>query len=285
VPPAELPPAVLKADLDALAGMGIVFRRGTRVGADVTLDELRRTFAVVVLAVGAQGLPALALSGLKPWAERGTAGAAVHGDGAGLFACGSAVRSRPHVIQALADGMAAARAAIGFVEGSSRSPRFDCRIGRLKEGELAEFMKETDPGPRREPRAAGAGFDRDDAAREAGRCLHCDCRKPEACKLRAHAEEYGAGQDAFRGEDRNGFVRVVGHPDVIFEPGKCIRCGLCVQVTAQAGEKPGLAFIGRGYTQRVGVPFAESLAQALRLSAAECVAVCPTGALAWKRGE
>jgi NADH dehydrogenase/NADH:ubiquinone oxidoreductase subunit G len=33
---------------------------------------------------------------------------------------------------------------------------------------------------------------------------------------------------------------------------------------------------------RVAVPFNESLAEGLRLAAAQCVAACPTGALAFK---
>jgi len=72
---------------------------------------------------------------------------------------------------------------------------------------------------------------------------------------------------------------------VIYEPGKCIRCGLCIQVCARAKEELGLTFIGRGFDVVVGVPFDRPLAEGLRKAAAECAAACPTGALALRQGE
>jgi NADH dehydrogenase/NADH:ubiquinone oxidoreductase subunit G len=74
----------------------------------------------------------------------------------------------------------------------------------------------------------------------------------------------------------------VRHPDVVYEPGKCISCGLCIQVAARAKEPLGLAFIGRGFNVRVGTPFSPTVADGLQKAAAECVAACPTGALAYK---
>jgi NADH dehydrogenase/NADH:ubiquinone oxidoreductase subunit G len=70
---------------------------------------------------------------------------------------------------------------------------------------------------------------------------------------------------------------------VIYESGKCIDCGLCIQIAAVAGEKLGLAFVGRGFNVRVAVPFDYSMAQALEHAAAKCVEACPTGALALAR--
>ena len=73
------------------------------------------------------------------------------------------------------------------------------------------------------------------------------------------------------------------HPqNVIYEPGKCIACGLCVRFTRDAAEPLGLTFIGRGFNVRVAVPFDGSLEAGLQRTAAECVGACPTGALAFK---
>jgi NADH dehydrogenase/NADH:ubiquinone oxidoreductase subunit G len=69
---------------------------------------------------------------------------------------------------------------------------------------------------------------------------------------------------------------------VIFEPGKCIDCGLCIQIATVAKEPLGLTFVGRGFDVRVGVPFDRSLEEALGRVAAECIAACPTAALAWR---
>ena len=69
---------------------------------------------------------------------------------------------------------------------------------------------------------------------------------------------------------------------MIYEPGKCIKCGLCVRITEEAGERLGLTFLGRGFDVRVDVPFNESLEEALEKVAEQCVEACPTGALAFK---
>ena len=72
------------------------------------------------------------------------------------------------------------------------------------------------------------------------------------------------------------------HPQVVYESGKCIACGLCIQIAAREGEKIGLTFIGRGFDVRVGVPFDKPLAEALTRSALACAAACPTGAISVK---
>jgi NADH dehydrogenase/NADH:ubiquinone oxidoreductase subunit G len=99
--------------------------------------------------------------------------------------------------------------------------------------------------------------------------------------LRRHARAYDAHQARYKAERRR-FVQQTQHPDVIYEPGKCIDCGICIQIASRAGEKLGLAFVGRGFDVRVAVPFNESLAEGLRIAAAQGVQACPTGALAFK---
>ncbi len=69
---------------------------------------------------------------------------------------------------------------------------------------------------------------------------------------------------------------------MIFEPGKCIDCGLCIQIAAAAGESLGLTFVGRGFNVRVAVPLDRHLNEALARAAAQCVAACPTAALAFR---
>jgi NADH dehydrogenase/NADH:ubiquinone oxidoreductase subunit G len=87
----------------------------------------------------------------------------------------------------------------------------------------------------------------------------------------------------FRIGERRPLRRILQHPGVVFEPGKCIKCGICVRITAREEEQLGLAFLNRGYDLRVGVPFGEQLSRALERSAELCVRACPTGALAFRR--
>ena len=72
---------------------------------------------------------------------------------------------------------------------------------------------------------------------------------------------------------------------VVFEPGKCIKCNLCIEITKKAGEELGFTFINRGFDVQLAVPFNESLKNGLQKTAKECVDACPTGALTWRDSE
>jgi NAD-dependent dihydropyrimidine dehydrogenase PreA subunit len=159
-------------------------------------------------------------------------------------------------------------------------------IGHLFESEWAEYLKESIPDHRIEPAGGNlTGFTREEAIHEAKRCLHCDCRKPVSCKLRIYGDEYGAHRKRFAGPERKSLTRSVQHDLVVYETEKCIRCGLCVEITHKHGESLGLTFAGRGFDVRISVPFNESIKVALTRTAKECVEACPTGALAFKDQE
>ena len=123
-----------------------------------------------------------------------------------------------------------------------------------------------------------------DARQEAGRCLHCDCRKRKTCGLRKWSSEYGAERSKFMTTEPRDF-RIIGQGNVVFEPGKCIRCGLCVAIAEKHGEDIGLAFSGRGFEMDIRVPFDHSFDEALKGSADECVEACPTAAIAFRNKE
>jgi NADH dehydrogenase/NADH:ubiquinone oxidoreductase subunit G len=158
-------------------------------------------------------------------------------------------------------------------------------MSRLSPPELAAFAEGAGHISRQAPPADESyEMTADSAAAEAGRCLHCDCRKPESCKLRRYADEYNANPRRYRGPEPREF-RKLADAEVVYEPGKCIACGICVRVTRKRQEPLGLTYIGRGFDVRVGVPFNEPLAKGLRTAAAECVKACPTGALAFVKQE
>ncbi|MCU0856847.1 MAG: hypothetical protein MUC65_00395, partial [Pontiellaceae bacterium] len=184
-------------------------------------------------------------------------------------------------VKAVANGKEAALK----LAGKTVPARFDSKIGKPRPSELQELMKNCSTDEQTGVSAPPVGQTLLSAQTEARRCLHCDCRKPESCKLRAYAEKYGADQWEFAAEE-HGHVQLIGHEEtVVFEPGKCIKCGLCIQITGCSGEKFGLAFSGRGFKTKVTVPFGELLQNGLRAAAAECVAACPTGALAFRDAE
>lgn len=110
----------------------------------------------------------------------------------------------------------------------------------------------------------------------------CDCEARDTCRLRKYAQMYNADPTRYTGERRK-VERTYHHPAIAYDPRKCILCGICVQLAQQAGERPGLALIGRGFEMRVDVPFDESLEEALQTVALRCAGACPTGALTRRR--
>ena len=159
------------------------------------------------------------------------------------------------------------------------SPPYTTRIGKMAREELVQLSAETSQAPCYEI----SGVDLAAAGQQAARCLHCDCRAKAICRLRKYSALYNADPRRFKAPRRT-YEQDIRHADILFEPGKCIDCGLCVQITAAAGEDLGLTYIGRGFDVRVGAPLGHSAAEALKKVAAECVAACPTAAIAWKKG-
>jgi NADH dehydrogenase/NADH:ubiquinone oxidoreductase subunit G len=99
--------------------------------------------------------------------------------------------------------------------------------------------------------------------------------------LRQFSYDYQAKPNRYKSKRRS-FIQQLQHPDIIYEPGKCIKCGLCIQIATKAKEELGLTFIGRGFDVKVAVPFDKSIAEGLKHIAGKCIKACPTAALAVK---
>mgnify|MGYP005834070717 CR=1 FL=1 len=282
----RLPRAVLDAEIDAVRRLGVRFRLGTRVGEDISLEELRSEFDAVFLAPGPLDAEGLARLGVSGTAGRFPANPRTFETPLErVFAGGGILRRGRLAVRSVAEGRAAAvsidQALRGLPVAGPEEP-FANRLRDLGVDELVELASLAAPGPRIEPaRGPVEGFSPEEARAEAARCLGCDCRKLADCRLRAYAAEYGADPSRFRGERRQvEIVRLGG--GIVFEAGKCISCGLCIQIAERGGERLGLAFVGRGFRMRVAVPFGRSFAEGLEKTAAACVEACPTGALSWE---
>lgn len=290
LPENELPRDVLDAEIETIRALGVEFRMSVCVGREVALADLEGEHDAVVLAVGPIPEPDGAPYGVE-MAKRGIKVDAASGrtSEGGIFAGGAAVSGGRMAVKAVGDGKRVAFSVDQLLTGqevTGPAKRFNSMLGKIRAEEAPEFMKDVEPDMRT-PLDIGAaeGFVEEDAKKESTRCLHCDCRKPESCKLREYADEYGAKQGHYRGPERPDFENIRQHADVIYEPGKCISCGICVHITKRECEPLGLSFIGRGFSARVGVPFNDSLADALTKTAKLCVESCPTGALSLASGE
>ncbi len=291
VPEDELPRSVLDAEIARIAALGVEFRQGQVLGETLDLKELRDSHGAVLLALGALDSDALPPTLRLERTSRGLKAdkATFETSQPGVFAGGSVVTPSRMAIRAEAQGKAMASSALLYLDSKPLTGpprRFNSVMGKPRAGEMEEFFKEAEPGGRLIPGSGpSSGFLEQEAREEAGRCLGCDCRKPDTCMLREYADVYRASPLPFPAEERMGFERIVQHDLVIYEPGKCIRCGRCVRLTKKHGEELGLTFVGRGFEVRVETPFHEPLQRGLAKAASECVAACPTAALAWKDRE
>ena len=278
---AELPRSILDAEIRQILRLGVELQANCRVADRASLEEVCRAYDAVLLACGALPIEQLAAWGLKT-AGRGLAvdRQTYRTDRPGLFAAGSVVRGKSMVVRSAADGKEAAACISQYLRGEQvRVPGkpFSSRMGRVAEEEMGEFLARAGQAGRQVP-AAGADFAPGEAGDQARRCLACSCVAHGNCRLERYAAEYGADPGRFGGRRRP--YEVIGREGgVLFEPGKCIKCELCVQIAARAREPLGLAFVGRGFDVRLSVPFRGSLDEALTRVAEECVQACPTGAL------
>lgn len=271
MPEDRLPHAVLDAEIARVLALGAEFSPGVKA----SLDDLRKEYNAVLIAAGEGGTFAGIAMGEKGiQADRHSLQTSLPG----VFAAGSVITPSHHAVRAVGDGRVAAYSIAQFLAGQpltggERRP-FSTHMGRLHAVELALLLEDADP----RPQTASAVLTQADAVGECARCLHCDCRKQHACRLRDFSIALQADTGKFHGE-RRPFTRDATHPEVIYEPGKCIDCGICIRIAESRREALGLSFIGRGFDVRPAVPFGESLLEGLKEAAEECVKSCPTGAL------
>ena len=282
LPEEQLPATVLEAEISLLQKLGVEFKQEVTLGNEVRLEGLTRGFDAILGAIGELSKDEAAALGLP------LAGSSIKTDPitcqtqmASVFAAGSVVRPQKQLVKAMAEGRAAAECVHRFVSGQpTRRPEkpFSSIMGRLDPGELRQFLRNASSGASVSPCDRCAGHTRHEAAAESSRCLHCDCHSSGNCVLQHYAHVYGADAGRFRSE-RRAFEQQLQPGGIIFEPGKCILCGICVKLTEMAAEPLGLAFVGRGFDVRVSAPFNNEIEAGLQKVAAECVKHCPTGAL------
>ena len=279
IPESDLPRNVLDSEIETVKRLGLNLRLSTRLGLDLTLADLQQEFDSVILAVGNMKTTDPAALGVEATERTIRIDSSTFATSVpGVFAAGSAIRASYDPARSVGDGRQLAECVDSFLHGRSH-------IVSQK-----DFTSTIPKMPIEEYRQLAKGSVAELSVREliteaeiaAGRCCHCDCRSASNCRLRIFADQYDVDPKAYSGEHRRQFEFVRQPAGVIFEPGKCISCGICVELASQACVPLGMTFIGRGFDLKIGTPLEGPLADGLLSAANDCVRHCPTGALTFE---
>lgn len=112
-------------------------------------------------------------------------------------------------------------------------------------------------------------------------CAHCP--KSGSCELQLIAHHLGVKLKSKRlRELRRSLPVDDSHPQIVYDPNKCVLCGRCIWVCQEHHSIGALGFAYRGF-ERVMTTFeGKPLAMTRCDQCAECAEVCPTSALALK---
>ena len=300
----RLDDALVAAEIAQIERLGVTMRMGWRLGRDGSLDDLLRDHDAVLLALGAgveagtdqRKADSAFIKGLG--LEAGARGIRVEAgtqetSRPGVFAAGEMTGGASYTVRCVAAARAAADAIDAFVRGQTvKAPTriFQYWNGRATADEIIAARALAEKRNRAltdETFASASALHSscpsvssgriDVAAAEAARCLQCGCEKREACALRQQAAAHDINPHRFKGERRT-LEPDATHAEIVYEPGKCILCGLCLKIAEAAGEERGLSFAGRGFPTRVVVPLGGAMSEGLRRAAAQVAAACPTAA-------
>ena len=274
----ELPAAVLAAEVALIGTMGAQFQLNSRLGADVGLDDLRRDYDAVLLAVGEDGLEG---GGLPLSGKRIADPVSRETKLPGVFAAGAVAGRSGLAVRAVADGFTAAHSIDNLLRaGLANGPVREAvvRYGKLGDPDRVSLLDLALNKAGRNPKIDVEPV----AANEASRCMLCGCRGSLDCTLRTLSTELGANTRAFPGE-RRAMMRDDSHPTVSYQSHKCVLCGACVLLSEQSGVGLGLTVVGRGFESRVAPPWDAPFADAVDTETAiRCAAACPTAAIRLK---
>ncbi len=275
-----LPPKILQSEIDEILALGVHLRLNETVD-EVRFALLQSEYDAIVLATGTTTADnhhfGLETNNLGIVADKFS----YLTSGANIFAVGNVLRNSKMAVRSVGQGKEVAAVIdhyLAYGEVKGYPARFNSKFGKLSAEEFLHYLKDSETSPRQ--KTEPEGFTSESAILESKRCMHCDCRKPESCLLREFSHQYQADQKRFKGDDRKTAEKLIHREGIVYEPAKCIKCGICVKLTSIHKEEFGLTFIGRGFDVKVGVPFNEMIEQGLRKTAQVVANACPTGALA-----
>lgn len=247
-------------------------------------------------AVDKQVMTAIAPSGVKAtkWGTVQTDPHNLMTDRAGVFAGGDCQMGAKTIIEGVAQGKLGARSIHAFLTGEDMK-----EVGRRLELEerrpdLFDIVpyKPVEPKVKmpmlpyedrsRNFKLIEMGYLKEQAEREAARCLQCACPAAGQCDLQKYSIEHGLADNRFHdGEptDYHDYDVDLSHSYILRDPNKCINCTQCVRVCHDVIGPDCYGMFGKGFDTIVETPFNVSLHDTDCVSCGACVQVCPTGSL------
>lgn len=207
----------------------------------------------------------------------------------GVFAIGDATnRGASIAIEAIGEANKAAGVIDSYLKGdtipytapyvSERHPTPD-KFTEVSKSPRVKMPHRSPKERKHDFKEVNLGLSREDAMKEASRCLECGCHDYADCKLIRYANMIegldpsrlcGAKHDCFK-EQR---LEVIER-----DQGKCILCNLCVRICDEVAQKGILGLVDRGFKTVIKPEFNTPEAIACCATCKKCAEACPTGAL------
>jgi len=235
----RVPPEVVVEELALLTGLGVQVETAAPVAEEGFLERCLADYRAAFLS-----LDVLDPSGWPLELEAG-GGPRVPSPAQttlreGLFAGGLDRPGGPSPVWQAAEGRWAATSIDRYLQGVSLT------AGREKEGpfetRLFTSLAGVEPAPVTAP-SGPAGYDDEEAAREAGRCLQCRCL--ECVKVCPYLERFGAYPRKYAREIYNNLSIVMGNRQANKLINSCSLCGLCEQVCPEGFAMQDLCLAAR----------------------------------------
>ncbi len=207
----------------------------------------------------------------------------------GVFAAGDVINKGPDIaIRAIAGGKFAARSIDCWFDGVEVPPELpdysvnksfnpDALMGMPQINRAEIKLVDADIRNKNFSEAAFT-FTREEAMKEAERCLECGCSAVYSCELLPYARDYDAFASGIYGKTRQ-YAKDKSHPFIVRDNNKCILCGQCVRACKEISGTENLGLFGRGFGTLPLSAFDLPLGESKCVSCGACVNVCPTGAL------
>lgn len=210
----------------------------------------------------------------------------------GVFAAGDVINKGPDIaIRAIAGGKYAARAIDCWFKGIavpaelpaySVNKSFDASVLQgIPEAERCDITLSDADVRRNDFSEVASTLTREEAIKEASRCLECGCMSVYSCELLPLMRDYDALSMKLGGKTRQ-YPRDKSHPFIVRDNNKCILCGQCVRACREISGTENLGLFGRGFGTLPVSAFDLPLNESKCISCGACVNVCPTGALVSK---